>query len=741
MKRWLDVAIPGLVMVAAVLLSTRQSPFIDQLRNLVFDSYQRALPRVYEPQPVRIVDIDEESLKRLGQWPWPRSEVARLVDRLGELGAQTVALDILFPEPDRMSPVNLARLWREGPEPGNEQTAFQQTLAHLPDPDATLAESLSRGPTVTAFALGTRGEGRPPALKAGFAHLGDDPLLFVKHFPRAVTAVPEIEAAATGSGVVSYLPDPDNIVRRAPLLMALGNQVYPSFAAEALRVAQGASSYTIKASGASGEQNFGEATGITQVRIGQVIVPTDETGAVVLHDSGHVAQRFVPAWRVLEPDFDPTPIAGNIVIIGASAEAINDLKSTPVATLISGVEIHAQVIEQMLSGDFLRRPDWAPGAELVYLVVFGSLLIVTIRRVGALWSALIAIAFSGLAIGLSWYGFARAGLLIDPFYPCVVALLVYLSCSLIGYLRTERDKRFVRTAFGHYLSPVMVEALTKNPDQLRLGGEIRELTLLFSDVRGFTHIAEQLDPGELTTLINRFLTPLTRVIQEAGGTIDKYMGDCIMAFWNAPLDVSGHPAKAVQAALAMRTELAQLNENLKAEAARSGRPAVTIEAGIGLNSGAACVGNMGSEQRFAYSVIGDAVNIASRLESLSRAYGVDIVIGEDTVKQVPGLAFLELDQVRVKGRAAPLRIFTALGDGVTATTPDFKRLAERHHQMITAYRAQDWAAARAALADCRRLAAAPAELYELYDRRIADYAAAPPPANWDGVFIATTKQG
>jgi adenylate cyclase len=652
-----------------------------------------------------------------------------------------VALDILFAEPDRMSPVNLARLWREGPDPGNEQTAFQQTLAHLPDPDAALAESLKLVPTVTAFALGAHGEGRPPAVKAGFAHAGDDPLLFVPKFPRAVTPLQQIEAAAAGNGAVNYIADPGNIVRRAPLLLALNGQIYPSFAAEALRVAQGASSYLIKASGSSGEQSFGQATGITQIRIGQAIVPTDETGAVLLHDTGHVAARFVPAWRVLEPDFDPAPIAGNIVIVGASAEAINDLKSTPVETLISGVEIHAQVLEQMLTDDFLRRPDWAQGAELVYLVVLGSLLIVTIRRVGALWSAAIAAAFGALAIGLSWYGFSRERLLIDPFYPCVVALLVYLSCSLIGYLRTEHEKRFVRTAFGHYLSPVMVEALTKSPERLKLGGEIRPLTLLFSDVRGFTHIAEQLDPGELTTLINRFLTPLTRVIQDKGGTIDKYMGDCIMAFWNAPLDVPDHPARAIAAALAMRAELRQLNAALKAEAAASGRPAVTIEAGIGLNSGDACVGNMGSEQRFAYSVIGDAVNVASRLESLTRAYGVDIIIGEDTVKQVPGNAFLELDQVRVKGRAAPLRIFAVLGDAATAATPEFKRLAERHHQMIAAYRAQDWRTAHAALADCLRLDPALSELYELYDRRIADYTAAPPPANWDGVFIATTKQG
>jgi len=288
---------------------------------------------------------------------------------------------------------------------------------------------------------------------------------------------------------------------------------------------------------------------------------------------------------------------------------------------------------------------------------------------------------------------------------------------------------------------VLVDEVSRHPDRLRLGGEMRELTLLFSDIRGFTEIAERLGPQELTTLVNRFLTPLTRVIQKSGGFIDKYMGDCIMAFWNAPLDVPGHGRKALAAALEMRVELERLNDELKAEAALAGRTPIALGAGIGLNSGRACVGNMGSEQRFDYSVIGDTANIASRLEGLSRAYGVDIVVGEDTARQAPDLALLELDRLRVKGRDTPLRIFTLIGDAEVATSDAFRQLKEVHAILLAAYRRQDWAAAHVALALCRPLAPSLMALYDVYERRIAEYELSPPPPDWEGVFMATTKQG
>jgi len=738
MKRWLDVLIPGALLLIAAWVSLRDVPIIEQLRNLVFDSYQRQRPREYRGDlPVRIVDIDEESLKRLGQWPWPRDLMARLVDRLGELGAATVALDIIFAEPDRFSPANLARVWQDRPE----LAALRASLAQLPDSDAMLAQSLSRTPSVTAFALSDAGRSSAPGLKRGFASAGDDPLLFVPHFRAAVTTLPAIEASAAGNGAVNYVPDVDNTVRRAPLVFALNGALFPSFAAEALRVAKGADSYTVKSSGASNEPGFGEATGIAMVRIGDAIVPTDAAGRLLLHDTGHVAARFIPAWRVLEADFDAKEIAGMIAFVGGTTEALKDIRTTPLAPVIPGVEIHAQVIEQILAQDFLRRPDWFQAAETLAFVLLGIILILAIRYVGALWSLLIALVAGTAVIAASWYGFTRLDYLIDPLFPCLVILLAYLSSSVLAYFKTEREKRFVRNAFSRYLSPVLVDEVSRHPDRLRLGGEMRELTILFSDIRGFTQIAERLDPQELTTLVNRFLTPLTRVIQKSGGFIDKYMGDCIMAFWNAPLDVPGHGRRALEAALEMRIALERVNAELKAEAALAGRTPIALGAGIGLNSGRACVGNMGSEQRFDYSVIGDTANIASRLEGLSRAYGVDIVVGEDTARQTPDLALLELDRVRVKGRDTPLRIFTLIGDAQVATSDPFIGLREAHAAVLAAYRRQEWQAARAALALCRPLAPSLAALYDVYEQRIAEFEVSPPPPDWDGVFVATTKQG
>ena len=738
----LDWVVPGLLLLLALILRVNEPAFVEQLRNLVFDSYQRLAPRTYEPQPVRIVDIDEESLKRLGQWPWPRDRLARLVDRLDAMGAAAIVLDILLAEPDRMAPENLTALWPDRPE----FAPLRAGIMDLPDPDATLATSLARTAAVTAFALtarpdGDRHDSRTPAVKAGFAHAGDDPRRFAPSFAGVTMALPALEAAARGNGSVNATPDIDGTIRRVPLLLRLGDHLYPSLAAEALRVAQGAGGYVVKASDASGERSFGAATGINHLRIGRAVVPTDAQGRVLLYDSGHVAARFVPAWRVLEPDFDPAAIAGLIALVGTSAEGLKDVKATPLDPAMAGVEVHAQLLEQMLSGVYLQRPDWATGAEVLYLTLFGIVLVVFIRRIGALLSALVAATAIMIAVVLSWAAFAWQGWLLDPLFASLVALLVYLSGSLIGYLRTEREKWQVRGAFGRYLSPVLVEELTRHPERLRLGGEMRELTLMFCDIRGFTNIAEGLDPQALTRLINNFLTPMTAVIQGKGGTIDKYIGDCIMAFWNAPLTDPDHARNAIRAALAMRAELRRLYDVWDGQAVREGRAAQRIEIGIGLNTGFCCVGNMGSEQRFDYSVLGDAVNVASRLENLSRTYGVDLVIGQQTAEQAPEMALIEIDQVRVKGRATPIAIYTALGDADLRNSDLFRELSGAHAAMLAAYRRQDWPEAARALAACRALGEILAPLYELYDRRIAAFAATPPTQEWDGVFVPSTKTG
>lgn len=743
MKRWLDLAIPFALLLAALALRAEEGPGVGRLRNFVFDSYQRLKPRPYIDAPVTIVDIDEESLARLGQWPWPRSRLAELVDRLDGQGAAAIGLDILLSEPDRTAPENLVQLWPATAD----LDGVRQAILRMPDPDLLLAESLANAPAAVGFELTDRGQSDPPPLKAGFARAGDDPRLFLPRYAGVVRARAEFEAAATGYGSVNVVPDSDGTTRRLPLLMAVGDGLVPSFAAEALRVAQGARSYAIKASGASGAASFGAATGIVAVKIGAAIVPTDASGAVLLYDSGHRAERFVPAWQVIEGGNDPARVAGRIVLIGSTAEGLKDLKPTPLAPTMAGVEATAQALEQMTTGIFLSRPDWADGAEILFLLVFGSALILIARRFSAVGGALLGLGAAGIAIAGSWLAFTRDGWLVDPLFPTAVALLLYLATSFLGYLRTEGEKRHVRAIFSQYLSPVLVEKLASQPEPPRLGGETRELTLMFSDLQGFTSIAEGLDPAALTRLMNSFLTPMTRVIQERLGTIDKYMGDCVMAFWNAPIDDPDHAAHALWAALAMRAELARLNAELAREAAERGQGPMGLAFGIGINTGHCSVGNMGSEQRIGYTAIGDAVNLASRLEGLTRLYGIDCVVGEATARAAAGhgFALVEIDRVRVKGKRKPETVHALLGDRAVAEGEPFRALATAHAAMIEAYRACDWDGAAAALEDAHDrlgtdfLSLTP--LYALYEQRIAEFRETPPPADWDGVHEAQGKSG
>jgi adenylate cyclase len=414
---------------------------------------------------------------------------------------------------------------------------------------------------------------------------------------------------------------------------------------------------------------------------------------------------------------------------------INDLQATPIAPNVPGVEIHAQLLDQIIGQSFLNRPDWAIGAEILFTLLTGAALILVLPRIGALPSAFLGGASVAAAFATSWVAFAYAGLLIDPIYPWAVLTLVYLVASLIGYLRTEARQREIRSAFSRYMSPHYVEELAAHPERLVLGGEMRVMTIMFCDIRGFTTIAEGMDARTLTHFMNSFLSPMTEIITELKGTIDKYIGDCIMAFWNAPLDDPEHAPNAVRAAQAMRRQLIELNRlwSLEGQAAKR---ASAVRIGLGINSGECCVGNFGSTQHFDYSLLGDPVNLASRLESLGKLYGIDLVIGEATAEQLDDPALIEVDLVAVKGKSQAGRIYTLLPQGADPGA-DFVPL---HRQLLSAYRRQDWTAAQRLLDD-PRLAAMPffAPVYDLYRRRIAHFRAEPPPADWDGVFVAAEK--
>jgi adenylate cyclase len=701
-----------------------------EARAAIFDSYQRLKPRPFLPAPVRIVDIDDESLSRIGQWPWSRARLAELVVRLEELGAAAVGFDIVLAEPDRTSPAALLEGWPEAPE----WRSARATVAQLPDPDATLAEALQHLPAVVAFAATERPAGRAPELIAGFSFAGDAPAAAAPGFAGAVPSLAILEQSAAGNGAVNALAQGGGVVRRVPLLVRIGDRLFPGLAAELLRVAQGAPGYLVKGAGASGEGASGGRAEIAALRIGQAVAPTDGSGSLILYDSGSRAERFVPAWRVLDGSADPAAFAGAAVLIGASAAALQDVRATPLSAAMPGVEIHAQLMEQMINGQFLLRPGWAPGAELLATLGCGLLLIFLLRRAGALRSAAVALLLGGIAVAGSVLAFTRLGWLIDPVTPAVAVLAVYLLSSVLGRLRTERDRRQVREAFSRYLSPVLVDQLAAQPERLALGGENRELTLLFSDIRGFTSFSEEMEPQELGRFMNAFLTPMTAAIQARGGTIDKYIGDCVMAFWNAPLDDPDHAAHALEAALDMRAALEAFN------AGRPDRPPVEI--GIGINTGLCAVGNFGSEQRFDYSAMGDAVNAASRFESLSRHYGVDVVVGERTADRCRGrFALLPIDRIRVKGKATPVLLFALLGGAEMVDDPSFRNVAAAQEAMLSAYGARRWNEAVRHASALAALEPRLARLSALYRERIADHMRNPPDGSWDGIAVASGKHG
>jgi len=734
LRRYASLAVPGAVLVLVLAFRILDpGGVLEELRLRVFDNYQRLAPRESEASAVRVVDIDDETLSRIGQWPWPRTLVADLIGRLGAAGAVAIGLDVIFPERDRTSPSEVAKFWAQAEE-------LKPLLARLPDHDALLAEALAAAPAITGFVL-TQGAGtgsRAPLRKGTFAHVGIDPAPYIPSFSGAVASLPELERAARGNGSINSVPDRDGILRRVPLVLRLGDRLYASLVTETLRVAQEASTSIIRASGAQATASFGAETGIDSVKIGEFVVPTDAYGQFWVHFANPHQERIVPAWKVIAGEAGEDVFDGTIVLIGTSAAGLKDLRPSPLDPAMPGIEAHAQAIEQILAGRFISRPDWANGAEILYVAGLGIFLIVALSRIGAAWSAVVGGTAAVLAIVVSWQVFRFFGFLVDPVTPVGATVAVYIAATLVSYLAAEQEKREVRTAFAQYLSPAMVERLAADPTQLKLGGETREMTFLFTDIRGFTTISEgfKSDPQALTRLINQFLTPMTDRILAHRGTIDKYMGDCIMAFWNAPLDDPEHQANACRAALAMRTELVTLNERLKAEAERDGRRFIPLAIGIGLNSGKVVVGNMGSDQRFDYSVLGDAVNLASRLEGQSKTYGVDIVVGETTKEAAPGFAYLELDLIAVKGKAEAVRIYALRAAGADAA---HEALAAVQDKLLAAYRGQRWEAALALLEQAKGMAPDLAGLWELYAQRIADYLADPPGPDWGGVYVARSK--
>jgi adenylate cyclase len=703
---------------------------VEELRVRTFDTFQRFDPRKKVARPVTIVDIDDKSMEKLGQWPWPRTRIADLITELTRLGAVVIAFDAVFSEPDRLNPNVAADTFP------NLDEETRAKLRALPSNDQVFADAIRRSRVV----LGE--SGLPEEITAldktlpvtGIAMLGEEPQRFMFDFPGLLRNVPVLEHAAAGRGLFTIRPERDGIIRRVPMIMQAQSQTMPSLTFEMLRVATGSGTILIKA----------ETAGIKSIGIRGLTIPTDHNGQLWVHYARNDASIYVPAINVLDKTVAPDMIAGKLVLIGTSAVGLNDIKTTPVSRAMPGVEIHAQVLESALTGAVISQPIYGIAVEFSTALLFGLLVMVFAPSFGPVTLAALGAVFASALIGTSWYFYAQHRLLIDFTYPLLSTTAIYLTLIFSSFVREQAQRKQIRGAFAQYMSPVLVEQLAQSPEKLVLGGEEREMTIMFSDVRGFTTISESYkhDPQGLTALMNRFLTPLTNAILARKGYIDKYMGDAIMAFWNAPLDDSEHEINACEAAIDMLERIEELNKVREQEAQDGGHAYFPINVGVGLNTGIGVVGNMGSDLKFNYSVLGDSVNLASRLEGQSKEYGFPIIIGSRTAMAVKEkFAILELDFIMVKGKKEPEVIYAIAGREDTAQSGRFQRLRNLTIEMLACYRGRDWEGALAAIERGRRTDEARSLelLYNLYEARIRGYIENPPPEDWSGAFALLTK--
>ena len=643
------------------------------LRNSAFDTFQIISPRQSQTKDnILILDIDEKSLSEIGQWPWSRSVLSELVDQTNLSAA--LAFDIVFAEADRTGSKELMNLYKDNND-------FVKSLKGLPDNDDLFANSIKDHGTV----------------------------------------------------VLGAIPS-NSVIRKLPLFENINGSLVPSLSLELLRVAIGASTYQIKSSNASGETAFGEETGINHVKLGNLIIPTNPDGSVWIHYP-EVSVDSISVSDIIKQKYPKDFFKDKILIVGTSAPGLFDLRSTPLKNNVPGVKIIADLTDQILSGSFLQRPDWIFGLELFTGFTLAILITIFIQFLGTIGGLSVFLIGNGISIFGSFYIFENYLFLIDPISPLVICLISYLVITFFNFLFTELERRKVRNAFSQYMSPVMVEKLAQSNKSLKLGGERREMTFLFSDIRGFTAISEKYkdDPESLTVLINSILTVLSDEVLDQDGTIDKYMGDCIMAFWNAPSEDPFHREKSIEAAFKMSEALNKLNESLD----RKGENKLSI--GIGINSGECIVGNMGSEKRFDYTVLGDAVNLASRLEGQSGNYGMQIILGEETIKKISKNEYFqfELDLISVKGKSEPTSIFTVFKSWTAEVA--YEVFYEEHMDFLKNYRSKNWDKAKQHI-DKYRLSIPEFTLYyTLFLNRIDELSKQSLPEDWSGIFAAETK--
>jgi adenylate cyclase len=713
---------------------------IDQLDNIIYDArLNLTMPRGVDRRIV-VLDIDERSLGEIGRWPWSRNVMAQLVgDLFDKHGVALLGFDVVWAEHDTSSGIEtLNALARKDLKDVPAFRAAYDRLRGTLDFDGIFAGSL-RG---RAVVLGYYFNSEERAVKANAI---PEPVLPKgtfegRNIPFArwvgyTGNLPEYQRNAAGAGHFNPHVDEDGVSRRVPMILEFEGAYYESLSLamvrELIRLQSGARP---KVEPGFAPEGFvhGGYSGLEWLTAGPANVPVDEAGmALIPYRGPRQSFQYLPLADVLKGRVEPGSLKGKIALIGATAPGLLDLRSTPVGSVYPGVEIHANLIAGMIDRSIKQKPPYMLATEVVLLFVGGLALSLLIPMLSALWATAAAAIGATLITGISFLAWTHADTVLPLAASILMTAFLYTVDMAYGYFVESRTKRQITEIFGQYVPPELVDKMAEDPTKYSMEGRSDELTVMFSDIVGFTSISESLEPKELAAFINEYLTSMSLIIRNHRGTLDKYIGDAIMAFWGAPVADPEHARQGVIAALAMQAKLAKINEEVRAK----GWPEIRI--GIGLNSGVMRVGDMGSKVRRAYTVMGDPVNLGSRLEGLTREYGVGVLVGEATRDKVKDVVFREIDRVKVKGKDEPVAIYQPLGlEGqVQNKLLDEARL---WRQCLEQYRARDWDRAEASLLDLQRMAPG-AELYETFVERIAAFRKQPPPADWDGVTKFTTK--
>jgi adenylate cyclase len=703
------------------------------------------MPRGVDRRVV-ILDIDEKSLQEVGHWPWPRNLLAQIVDKLfDKYQARVVAFDVVWAEADNSSGIrSLDQLAKnELKQVAGFHEVYKKLRPEL-DNDSQFAAAIKGRPVVLGYYLNSESPARIAALpepvlpKGTFAGRNITVTSWVGYGGN----LPALMGAAANAGHFNPLTDPDGVVRRVPMIAELDGAYYEALSLAVVRteIALQTGKFPRVEPGYPAEQqnfqkfmsarNYG---GLEWLKVGPVTVPVDNTASALVPFRGPKASfPYIPLADVLAGRVPPEQLRGKIALIGTTAPGLLDLRATPVESVFPGVEIHANLIAGMLDNAIKEKPAYMQGAEILLLAIGGIALALLIPTLSALWAtAATAAGLTGI-VALNVGIWTQAGMVLPLAASILMTITLYTMNMAYGYFVESRSKRQFTELFGQYVPPELVDKMAEDPEQYNMEPKSAELTILFSDVRGFTSISEALRPEELREYINEYLTNMSAIIRSRyRGTLDKYIGDAIMAFWGAPVEDPGHARNGVMAAIDMQRECEALN----AKFAARGWP--TLKIGVGVNSGTVRVGDMGSQVRRAYTAMGDPVNVASRLEGRTKGYGVGVLVGESTRRLVKDVVFREVDRIKVKGKDEAVNIYEALGpeSALGKTLQDELKV---WNQALRAYRSQQWDQADIALLNLQRMSPG-CELYRIYAGKVADKRRNPPPQDWDGVTAFDEK--